>query len=761
MKYSYIAVKVLSITVAASLAANISAQDSQPVFEEVLVTAEKRSESLQDLSQAITVLTGEDLDTRQVTSFVDLSAIAPGVNIAKNEGFKTVITIRGVGNEANQNAIANPSVSYHLDGIYVASPFALQTDFLDLERIEVLRGPQGTLFGQNSTGGAINVVTTAPSMDSSFGKADLTLGDYGLIKARAAYNLPLSDTLAVRASIISNKRDGFTDNLTLGQDLDDANSLSARVRVLYEPSDNFRANFTAQYFDEDRNGAAQKGLLDPTPGARKLRQNSIAEYELESQLYSAVLEWDFEKFSVKSLTSYQDDDILIRRDNDRNDLDFLPPFAQLPSSYDPETNKQTTITQEVNLVSSEPLFGKLDWVAGVFYLDTDVEISILERLDFGFDGTFDPFTIETIYAYGGDVGFISDSKPERDSTSMYGQGTWNLSETWRTVFGLRYTEDEVYSSVTNYYGREGTDILEIESDKVTGRLVVEHDINDSTMLFGSFTKGFKPGGSNLTYGTEAVVAPIVVLPIFNEEIVNAYEIGLKTDLADGRARLNAAAFYYDYKNLQYQATDPEVFNGGVGNIPESEIFGAELEFSAFLSDSLILDARMAWLDTEITSDHLALDNVQSEAAGNALLGQGFDLFSDEIQIARADQIQNVNGNELAKTPSFTGNLSLNWTKELEAWGEMRSTLQYTYRGDFKHRIFNNADTDIVPSYDVLDLIIGFYPGAGESWHAELVAKNLTDEDGINARFTDVFGVGATGDELIGPRQLMVRFGMDF
>ena len=761
MKHPYIAVKVLNVAIASLLAANISAQDSKPVFEEVLVTAEKRSESLQDLSQAITVLTGEDLDTRQVTSFVDLSAIAPGVNIAKNEGFKTVITIRGVGNEANQNAIANPSVSYHLDGIYVASPFALQTDFLDLERIEVLRGPQGTLFGQNSTGGAINVITTAPSMDGSFGKADLTLGDYGLVKARAAYNLPLSDTLAMRASVISNKRDGFTENLTLGQDLDDANSLSARVRLLYEPSDNFRANFTAQYFDEDRNGAAQKGLLDPTPGARKLRQNSTAEYELESQLYSAVLEWDFESFSIKSLTSYQDDDILIRRDNDRNDLNFLPPFAQLPSSYDPETNKQTTITQEVNLVSSEPLFGKLDWVAGVFYLDTEVEISILERLDFGFDGTFDPFTIETIYAYGGDVGFISDSKPERDSTSIYGQGTWNFSETWRTVFGLRYTEDEVYSAVTNYYGREGTDVLEIESDKVTGRLVVEHDINESTMLFGSFTKGFKPGGSNLTYGTEAVVAPIVVLPIFNEEIVNAYEVGLKTDLADGRVRLNAAAFYYDYKNLQYQATDPEVFNGGVGNIPESEIFGAELEFSAFLSDSIILDARMAWLDTEITSDHLALDNVQSEASGNALLGQGFDLFSDEIQIARAEQIQNVNGNELAKTPSFTGNLSLNWTKELEAWGEMRSTLQYTYRGDFKHRIFNNADTDIVPSYDVLDLVVGFYPGTSESWHVELVAKNLTDEDGINARFTDVFGVGATGDELIGPRQLMVRFGMNF
>ena len=118
------------------------------VFEEVLVTAEKRSESLQDLSQAVTALTSAEVEERQLTSFVDLSAIAPGVNVAKNEGFKTVITIRGIGNEANQNAIANPSVAYHLDGVYVASPFALQTDFLDLERIEVLRGPQVLCWAQ-------------------------------------------------------------------------------------------------------------------------------------------------------------------------------------------------------------------------------------------------------------------------------------------------------------------------------------------------------------------------------------------------------------------------------------------------------------------------------------------------------------------------------------------------------------------------------------------------------------------------------------
>jgi len=735
-------------------------QSSNSMFEEIIVTAEKRSESLQDISQAVTVLSGEDLDNRQISTFVDISAIAPGVNVAKNEGFKTVITIRGVGYETNQNAIATPSVSYHLDGIYVASPYSLQTDFLDLERVEVLRGPQGTLFGQNSTGGAMNVITAAPSTEEAFGSADLTLGDHGLTKLRAVINTPLNDKAAVRASFISNKRDGFTDNLTNGQDLDDADSISARVRFKYEPRDDFRANITLQVFDEDRNGSAQKGLLDPTPDPRKLRQNSTTEHQLSAELYSAVLEWDYDGFSVKSLSSYQVDDILVRRDNDRNDLNYLPPFAQLPSEYDPETNKQTTTTQEINFVSSEPLFGKLDWIAGLFYLNTEIEISILERLDFGFDGTFDPFTIDDVFSYSGDFGFITNSTPERDSVSFYGQGTWNHSESLRTVFGLRHTKDEVYSEVTNFYGRSGTDILETDGNKVTGRLVVEKDLDDNTMVYGSYTTGYKPGGSNLTYGRENVIAPIVVLPTFTEEEVDAFEVGLKTDLADGKVRLNTAAFYYDYKGLQYQATDPEVFEGGVGNIPESEIYGAELELSALLSDSMVLEVRAAWLNTDITSDHLALDNVESDKATNALLGQGIGLFSNAVQIARAGQIQNVRGNDLAKTPSFTGNLALNWNTD-QSWGEMTGSLQYTYRGDFKHRVFNNSQTDIVPSYDVLDLVLGFYPSSSDNWHVELIGKNLTDEDGINARFTDVFGVGATGDELIGPRQLMLRLSMDF
>ena len=744
---------------------NAVAQDGRPLLEEIIVTAEKRSESLQDLSQAVTALSGEDIDDRNITSFVDLSSIAPGVTVAKNEGFKTVIAIRGVGNEANQNAIANPSVSYHLDGIYVASPYALHTDFLDLERIEVLRGPQGTLFGQNSTGGAINVITQAPDTGEFSGKADITVGNYNLVRARGSVNIPISDTMALRASVASHNHDGFSKNIVIDQELDQADSISARARLLWAPMDNLRFNFTAQYYDENTNGAAQKGILDPTPGARRLAQDWDNSYELESQLYSLVAEWDLPAFTVRSLTSYQDDDVAVVRDNDRHD--FLTLINQgiflLPSIFDPETNRQKTFTQELNIISSEPLFGRLDWTAGVFYLDTEVDILIREYIDFNTDGTYGPgtVTVEEVLNFGGEVGFISDSKPERDSISVYGQGTFNLTDSLRLVAGLRYTDDEVYSEVTNFFGRGGTAVLEIQSDKLTGRGVVEFDLNDDTMVYVSYTRGFKPGGSNLTYGREDIIAPIVVLPTFKDETVEAWELGIKTDFAGNRIRLNAAAFYYDYKNLQYQATDPELFEGGVGNLPESEIYGAEVELLGFITDSFSVDARLAWLETEVSASHLALDNVRSDDATNALLPAcNFNIFCDDIQRARAAAVTDVKGNELAKTPNFTADVMLRYRGRLGSWGDFEGSAQYIYRDGFQHRIFNNPKTDDVPSYDVVNLMLTITPDA-YPWYVDLMAMNLGDEDGINARFTDVFGVGATGDELIAPRQYMVRLGMEF
>ena len=217
-----------------------------------------------------------------------------------------------------------------------------------------MRGPQGTLFGQNSTGGAINVVTMDPEFDEFNGTADISLGQYKGVRARASMNIPLSDTLAARVSLLRNNHQGFTENVSNGQDLDDADSLSARVKLLWQPSDTVTVKLGAQMFEENVNGQAQKGIYDPTEGARRLAQDSLSSYELSSDLYSATVEWDLPSLTVKSITSYQSDDIKVLRDNDRHDFATLPPFFLLQSYFEPETNDQTTTTQEFNLISASP-----------------------------------------------------------------------------------------------------------------------------------------------------------------------------------------------------------------------------------------------------------------------------------------------------------------------------------------------------------------------------------------------------------------------
>ena len=417
---------LLSVAVGVAVASGAlqTAAAQERKIEEIMVVAEKRDESLQDLSQAVTAITSQDLENKNITSFVDLSAIAPGVTVANNEGFKTVISIRGVGNEANQNATANPSVSYHLDGIYIASPFALQTDFIDVERIEVLRGPQGTLFGQNSTGGAINVISTKPSFESVDGKTDFTVGTDNLIKARGTVNLPISDKLATRTSASFIKQDGFTENVLTGQDLDDTNNVSFRTDWLYEPNEKLSLRFLAQYFTEDSNGAGIKGLNDPTEGNRRLSQDTESSYELDSQVYGIIGEYDLGGATFKSLTSYQKDDITIVRDNDRHSF-VTNPEIQI-SQFNPENNVQTTFTQEFNFISNERLFDKVDWLFGAFYLNSDIEVTIREEVDVDRDGVLRGFAMTNpeIFFPGNDRGFISDSNPVRESISVYGQNTY-------------------------------------------------------------------------------------------------------------------------------------------------------------------------------------------------------------------------------------------------------------------------------------------------------------------------------------------------
>ena len=746
---------------------SLSAQDS--FIEEVFVTAEKRSESLQDISQAVTAISDEDIENKNITSFVDLSAIVPGVTVAKNEGYKTVISIRGVGNETNQNAIAAPSVAFHMDGIFIASPFSLQTDFIDVERIEVLRGPQGTLFGQNSTGGVINVISKKPSMEGYLGKSDITFGNYGLTKFRSSNNIVLGSSTAARFSISTTERDGFSDNLVTGQDLDDDSNLSLRADFLTEFGNSSSLRFFGQFFEVDRNGSAMKGIDDPSPDPRDLSQDSISNHELTSKIFAAIYESDLGYANLKIMASIQEDDISVTRDNDRHN--FGDPVLAIPglgegatyqrAEFRPETSLVDTTTFEINLVSNEPAMGgKLDWTIGAFYMDHEIENHIRGYRDNDLDGELqyvcgEPFARnDYCFTVGGpdpwfffEFDFVSDAFPKRESFSVYGETTYSVSDQFRILSGLRYSDDEVESCVKNFFTTV-CDNLSGSSDKTTGKIAAEFDLDDDTLAYLAFSAGFKPGGTNLTYGFADDNAPPMVFPNFAAETVESMEFGLKTDLYDGRARANIAIFSYDYENLQFQATDPDPYRGGVANIPESEMSGLEIEFTGLISDSLTLDMNLAFLDSEVSSDYEALDNVDA-----------YQYFFGEEDL-RYGLRKNIKGNELAKTPEFTADITMTYETVLSSGTMFTGILQYVERGEFQQRVNNNPIVDAIDAYDILNLTASF-DFVGDKWGLDFMILNATDEDGVNSSMTDVFGVAATGLELIPPRQYMLRLSMNY
>jgi len=758
------------------LAAIIEAQ----VIEDVIVTAEKRSESVQDISQSVTAITEDDLDAKNINSFVDLSAIVPGVTVAKNEGYKTVISIRGVGNETNQNAIAAPSVAFHMDGIFIASPFSLQTDFIDVERIEVLRGPQGTLFGQNSTGGAINVISKKPSTGGYSNSSDITLGSYAQTKFRSSSNIPLSDKLATRFSFSTNKRDGFSENTVTGQELDDANSLSIRSDWLYELSDVSTLRVFGQYFEIDRNGSAMRGIDDTSGDARRLSQDTISNHDLTSMVVAAIYENDLGFANLKVMASIQDDDISVTRDNDRHnfgDLVGVIPGLGSGATYQraefaPETSIVETNTFEINLVSNEPIFGALDWTVGAFYMEHDIENHIRGYRDNNNDGqiTYEcssPLAVigscyEHDYGIPGrfavfdaEYDFVTDAFPSRESYSIYAQTTYSFNDDFRLVSGIRYSEDTFTTNVSNFYN---VDVFEAagEVDKVTGKVVGEYDLSDQTMAYWSISQGFKPGGSNLTYGyteaediiAERPVAPAMVFQTYQSETIEAFEVGIKTDLLDGKARANIAVFTYDYDNLQFQATDPDPYRGGVANIPQSEMNGIEVEFTALLSDSLTMDMNLAFLDSEVTSSYEVLDNVDV-----------YQYFFGEEDL-RYGLREDVKGNKLAKSPEFTADINLTYETTLASGNEFSSIVQFIRRGDFEQRVSNNSLVDSIDAYNLFNVTASI-DFVSSNTGIDFMLLNIADKDGINSSMTDVFGVAATGLEYIAPRQFMVRFRREF
>lgn len=726
--------------------ADAPAVSGAPALEEIIVTAEKKSARLQSAPIAVSAIEGAKLQSSNITEPADLTGFVPGLTIAKNEGYNRVVAIRGVGFEAPQNDSAQPSVSYHIDGVFISNPVALNADFLDVARVEVLRGPQGTVFGQNSTGGAINVISNQPILGQFSGNSSLSYGSYNLVRFGAVANVPITDDLAIRAAVLQNRHDGFAKAVDIAgmpnYALDDENSVTARLLVLWAPTDELSVTLGANYFDADEHDRAQKNIYDPIPDPRTLSQDFPGLFGMRSEVFDAVIQYDLPWATVKSTTSWQYLKERQTLDNDR--LTYaLNPFAHDIVTDTHRANR--AITQEVD-ISSLP-GGPVDWVVGAFYLNVKNHVGFLEYTGVTpstpLSSEYDPRNLRFL-----GFGFETDSIPTRESYSFFSQATYHVLDYLDITGGARYTHDLVASAVSTYY--QPINNIRESGNAVTGRAEVSLKLTPDNMAYVSWSSGFKPGASNLENSP-----PLIVHEAAQPESIVAYEIGSKNEFFDGKFRANLAAFYYNYDNFQYAAEDPIPFKGGVDNIPNVRIYGLEGEFSAVLPANLRLDANLAWEHGKINSHSRALDPVIGANISNTLAAQGIGYFDPRSIGARIAAAQDIYGNSPPKLPKYAASVDLVHTLDMGDRGILTSRVEMIYRSSYEYRIFNNSALDRLPSSITWNLNFHYVPDASP-WDFDFMITNVFDRLNVDSRFTNAFGVQTTSQEFAPPRQFIAK-----
>ena len=434
---------------------------AQSVLEEIVVSARKREVSLQDAPIAVSVLSGADFDKSNIVRLDNFNGYVPGLVVAKNDGAGRVVTIRGIGWETAQNLTTQPSVLTYIDGIYLANPLAMGLDLGDLERVEVFRGPQGTEFGQGTTGGSINIVTKKPHFDNLEGSVELSYGTYDNIRGRASINVPLSDTWAFRAAVQKYERDGFSEiegGELDGYDLDDADSFTGKLAVLWQPSEDFSAHAQVFIHDADHHAAAQKNVNDPNPDLRELSQDYPGIFALENYSASLIMEWATPLgVTVKSLTGWQ----VLRKeqsvDGDRlnedltsaitigfslNNWDILPFWD----------NDSDAVSQEISISYSGE---QLEWVIGGYYLHHANFNDFLEATGAApFSESpaslpRDQLTIETLPPFASDLNFTEFRTVTREDYAFYGQATYRLNDMFAVTAGVRYQDEDQFDEGKN------------------------------------------------------------------------------------------------------------------------------------------------------------------------------------------------------------------------------------------------------------------------------------------------------------------------
>ncbi len=713
--------RVVPALIATAFASNAIGQEL--AIEEITVTATKRPENMQDIPIAISAFSGDYIDEAGVKDIRDIAGQTPGLSIKSRGDTEASVFIRGIGSQA-PGIGADPAVGIFIDGLYAARGTNATAAFFDVERIEVVKGPQGTLFGRNASAGAISIITRKPEIGENYGSALVGYGDEGQKKLELIYNAATSENTAIRVGVKHDERDGLYYNGATDTELNGRDNTNARLSFHYDADGIYTTTASAEYVTSENTAGF---VLPEEAFDDEVFQDAPPDQQtLDSLRLNWTNNWDLsDSVSLTSITGYYDHDVNVTP-VDADKIDFFV------ASFE-EPQEATYFSQELRLNGATDA---LDWFVGASYVN--------EELSFNNNLAYDEFVVADVFglneadagngdACDGEIDF-GDGMPitvpvclgnaveqpsgdgETTSWAVYGDATWHINDRWDLNAGVRYTEDDksldynmpstggVLSGLDGQIFGSITDGTVSESGKFTStdpRLALNFHISDSVMLYASGAKGYKSGGFNRT------VDPITgeILP-FEQEDSTAYELGVKSMFWGGRAQLNAAVFQNDYQDFQLE----RLINGlpQVENVGDVDVTGLDLDFRFLFTEAFEVWGSFAYLDSEVV---------------NAI--------SDEYEGKRAVQAPETSGSLAGKytIPAGSGDVDL-----MAVWN-------YT-----DAYFFDLPNTYEQPSYSTLDARIAW---SNERWLFALVGENLGDEEYL----TDTFDF--LGDTVIrGPGRLV-------
>ena len=693
---------------------SIEAEDK---LADIVVTAQHRTQSLQDAPISISALTAQTIQNAGIGRLEDVTSTLPNVYIGPRDLRTTAISIRGISADLNNPGL-DQSVGIYVDGVYQGRAATINSNLFDLERIEVLRGPQGTLYGRNTVAGAVNILTRRPDADTRL-SGSLSYGNYDAVRANAAASGPITDKLFIGISGSLDRRNGLVENRTTRTRLDDINGLGGRVTLVYDPGDTWDLAVRGDIArDRTHSGAIDiydNGAFSGTPYADANPYDRIVAQSIDTtqnrDVYggSAELNWRVGGGTVTAITALRGYKWNNIQDNDYTVLDLLETGIN---------ERQTQFSQELRFASS--IARRFSYIAGLYYyhqkLDTDSLVVIGPDL-----GVYPNRTNATIHA---DVG--------TDSYAAFGRATYRFADTLSVSGGLRYThERKVLNFAQNGdpFGVIASTIAPRAITRSEGRLSPSASLEwrpaPKLLAYATFSQGYKSGGFNVFSVTATDNAE------YRPESVNNYELGLKSEFLNSRLRVNLSAFYMDYTDLQQNqliTTGGGIARFQTSNAASAHSKGVEIEITARPVSQLQLTASYGYTDA-------AFNSFPNATAAGA----------------------DYTGHRLPLAPRSTLSGAAEWIQPLSG------ALQVFVRGEASYRSRIYFASDNLYSDGGLTLInarIGVGPESG-AWRLSAWARNLTDKTYVINRFAGAVVPGQVAQALGTPRtyggELLFKF----